>query len=91
MAAANSRLVEFIIMGERMPAASNPHCRAAAITLKKPHTATAAYSRIIGAVLGTIMAIIITHHMLTMMPAYSRFHRAGVAITDIASPMVPDI
>ena len=38
-----------------------------------------------GAVLGTIMAIIITHHMLTMMPAYPRSHLAGVAIADIAS------
>jgi hypothetical protein len=38
-----------------------------------------------GAALGTIMAIIINHHMLTMMPAYSRFHRAGVAIADMAS------
>ena len=44
-----------------------------------------------GAALGTIMAIIITHHMLTIMPAYSRFHRAGVVIADIASPMVLDI
>ncbi len=29
--------------------------------------------------------------MLTMMPAYSRFHRAGVAIANIASPMASDI
>jgi hypothetical protein len=53
--------------------------------------ATAAYSRIMGAALGTIIAIIIAHHMLAMIAAYARFHRTGVAIADIASLIAPDI